>query len=121
MYRRPLLAVFEQVYAVAAEDRDEALQIPRAALNELLAAADLAPLAVPIMRAFCPPALWCMDASPTGGGICSAPISAQASRALWRNSETKSRYSRLEVRPRAVLRAAGALPADMEEDSFPEG
>ena len=57
MYRRPLMAVFDQVYRVAAEDRDELLDVSPHVLDELLLALVLAPLAVTNMRASVPPRL----------------------------------------------------------------
>ena len=120
MYRRPLMAVFDQVYKIAAEDRDELLEAPRAVFDELLVALVLAPLAATNMRAYVPPRLWCTDASPWRGASCSAPVPAPLARGLWRHGERKAKYSKLDPAPRALLRRVGALPARSEEHDFPE-
>ena len=112
------MAIFDAVFEVVAEDRDELLSNSPKARDELLLAAVLAPLASTNVHAKCPAKVWCVDASPSAGAYCAAAVPQYLSKALWRTSERKAKYSRLEPRPRALLRAAGALPPDLEQADF---
>ena len=122
LYRRVLLACFDSVYDVKApgEDLDMLLQVPAKAWDELLVASVLAPLAASNLRARVPARMWAMDASPSKGAWVAAPVSPELARAAWRHSERKGKYSRLETRPRQLLRAWGHLAPEEEEADFQE-
>ena len=90
---RPLLAVFDALYEVKPpdEDLDRVLDVPVRALDELLVASVLAPLAASNLRAEIPVRVSAMDASPTKGAWVSAPVPQEVARAAWRFSEKKGK------------------------------
>ena len=60
-----------------------------------------------------------MDASPTGAGLCSAPSTEAAVRELWRLSEQRGFYTKLEAPSSAALRELGfesSVPYESNED-----
>jgi hypothetical protein len=119
MFRRSLMVVLHELYAVAHGDMNAVYNLPRMAADELVLASLLSPLAVPDLRAKVPTTVWAMDASPSAGAFVSTKVSKATARTLWRHHTRGGGYSRLEARPRAYLRETGDLDADMEVDCFP--
>ena len=112
MFRRPALALLNSVFADASSTpAHKVFRLARQSVNELLAVAVLAPLLTSDIRASFCPFLFCMDASPDGAGLCSAPLPASAIRELWRFSEQKGFYTKLQNNAGALLESLG-LPSE---------
>ena len=71
--------------------------------------------------------LFCLDASPTGGAVCSTTVGPQASAEMWRHGELRGYHTRLQSEISALLSekgiahasedlfgAHGTLPADLQ-------
>ncbi|CAE7810303.1 unnamed protein product [Symbiodinium sp. CCMP2592] len=128
MFRRPALALLNHVFADAARSPDHVVfRLARETVNELIALAVVAPLLSSDIRASFCPAVFCMDASPDGGGLCSAPLPAHAVQELWRHSEQKGFYTKLQNPAGALLEtlgldsepAFGAEPPKFHSELFP--
>ena len=108
MFRRPALAVLQSVFADARRTpRDVIFQLGRDSVNEFFALSALAPLLQTDWRVDYPNLLFCMDASPTGAGLCAATLPRDAVKELWRYSEQKGFYTKLLEPAGAILAAAG--------------
>ncbi|CAE7873092.1 unnamed protein product [Symbiodinium necroappetens] len=111
MYRRPMLALLDCAFADSRRTpASTVFALSRNTLNELLALVMLAPLAQTDMRVSYAPFAFCMDASPTGAGLCAAPLPETVVAELWRQSEQKGYYTRLESPAAALLREKGLEP-----------
>ena len=108
MFRRPAMCVLDCSFAEAAQlPANRVRRLPRRVRNELSAVAALGPLLQTDLRVAWCPELFCMDASPTGAGLCSAPSTVTAVRELWRLSEQRGFYTKLEAPSSAALRELG--------------
>lgn len=108
MFRRPVLAVLTSVFEDARRTpRDAVYQLQRSSINELFCLAALAPLLQADLRVDYPGLLFCMDASPTGAGLCAAKLPPETVKELWRFSEQKGFYTKLLEPAGATLAAAG--------------
>ncbi|CAE7896218.1 Kcnc2, partial [Symbiodinium necroappetens] len=108
MFRRPVLAVLTSVFEDARRaPRDAVYQLQRSSINELFCLAALAPLLQADLRVDYPGLLFCMDASPTGAGLCAAKLPPATVKELWRFSEQKGFYTKLLEPAGATLAAAG--------------
>ena len=87
--------------------QDELFKLSRATKNELMALCLLAPAIQTNMRTQAHPQLFMMDASPYGAGICRTTLSAAATDELWRHSEQRGYYTRLQEGPGLALRELG--------------
>ena len=120
MFRRPAMCVLDASFAEAAKHPATHLRrLPRQVRNELLAVSVLGPLLQTDLRVSWCPELFCMDASPTGSGLCSAPSTEAAVRELWRLSEQRGFYTKLEAPSSAALRELGfesSVPYESNED-----
>ncbi|CAE7940134.1 unnamed protein product, partial [Symbiodinium necroappetens] len=104
----PALAVLQSVLAdVRRTPRDVIFQLERDSVNELFALCALAPLLQTDWRVDYPNLLFCMDASPTGAGLCAAALPRDVVKELWRYSEQKGFYTKLLEPASAILAAAG--------------
>eukprot|EP00439_Symbiodinium_sp_Y106_P055987 s1596_g7.t2 len=88
--------------------------------NELFLLSVLGGLAQSDLRATYHPELHCLDASPSGGAICSTTIGKFASSELWRHSEQKGYYTRLASPASAILLEHG-IPHEGESAFGPHG
>ena len=114
------MCVLDASFAEAAKHPATHLRrLPRQVRNELLAVSLLGPLLQTDLRVSWCPELFCMDASPTGAGLCSAPSTEAAVRELWRLSEQRGFYTKLEAPSSAALRELGfesSVPYESNED-----
>ena len=128
MYRRPALALLNSVFADAARrPANDVFALSRDTINELLAISVLGPLLSTDIRASYCPHVFCMDASPDGAGICQAATSSAVVRELWRHSEQRGFYTKLQNDAGALLEGLGipsepefgAQPTFVHRDLFP--
>ena len=123
-FRRPMCSflVFRQQ---SPEDSIGALKLSSGARNELGVLASLAPLCINDLHEVPDANLYCVDASPSGTGVCSASVGLDVARELWRRGEQQGcripMLSRLES---VVLRgretgAAWLGNSDSEQSDTP--
>jgi hypothetical protein len=104
-FQRHALSVFGEVYRALGDPKldHEFLVLDRRVRAELLAMACLAPVLQVNIRARVVPKLYCTDASPSGGGIVSAPVSASLASELWRRRALRGGHTRLATPTEAYL------------------
>ncbi|CAE7035684.1 unnamed protein product [Symbiodinium sp. CCMP2592] len=113
LFRRPALAVLQAVFEDARRDpRNSVLPLQRGSINELFCLCALGPLLQTDLRVNYPGTLFCMDASPTGAGLCAASLPPAVLKELWRHGEQKGFYTKL-------LEPASALLAELELSDDP--
>ena len=107
-YRRPALCILDQCFKDAARlPSDVVTRLSQRTRNELLLVAIMGPLLQTDLRTGWCPDVFCMDASPTGAGLCSAPVPENAVAELHRYSEQRGFYTKLEAPSSAALREMG--------------
>ena len=107
LFRRPAFAVLSQVFVDARRTpSNKVLPLHRDTVNELWCLCAIAPLLQADLRASVPGLLFCMDASPSGAGLCYATLPSHVLQELWRHTEQKGFYTKL-------LEPASALLADL--------
>ena len=118
MFRRPILSVLSHSFSEGSNrPRNEVFMLSRQSRNELAALALLGPMCISDMRVAVAPAIYCTDASPTGGGICVCPEDPHVVAELWRHSEQRGFYAPL-LNPAASVLAE--LGLDHLEPELPE-
>ncbi len=113
-FRRPMMSIlnasFQLVNASEVEpDKPRLLPLPRSVAGELLLLALLFPLAASDLCAPFHSEVFSTDASITTGAICSAPVSVDFARVLWRTSRSKGAYHRLLTPTEALSKNLGVL------------
>ncbi|CAE7764587.1 Scn10a [Symbiodinium sp. CCMP2592] len=109
----PALAVLQAVFEDARRvPRNSVLPLQRGSINELFCLCALGPLLQTDLRVNYPGMLFCMDASPTGAGLCAASLPPAVLKELWRHGEQKGFYAKL-------LEPASALLAELELSDDP--
>ena len=105
LFRRPAFAIVDKLYSEgAALHEDTVFKLSKESKNELLCLCLLAPTLQTNMRTTTPSAVYMMDASPFGGGICRAISTQSATDEFWRRSEQRGFYTKLQQGPGMVLR-----------------
>ena len=108
LFRRPVFAVMDQVYHEGSNlDGNIVFRLSKQAINELVLLCVLAPTMQTDLRASAVPSVFMMDASPFGGAICRAAFPQQAVSELWRHTEQRGFYTRLQQGPGMVLHELG--------------
>ncbi|CAE7456050.1 cigA, partial [Symbiodinium necroappetens] len=107
-YRRPALCILDQCFRDAAQQPPDVIaRLSQRTRNELLMVAIVGPLLQTDLRTGWCPEVFCMDASPTGAGLCTAPVPENAVAELHRYSEQRGFYTKLEAPSSAALREMG--------------
>ena len=87
-YRRPLLSFIYELYRETPPGAaEEPFLLSRGARNELLLLSCLVPLCISDLRAILDSWVYCVDASPSGAGVCRARVNRFVSRELWRRGD----------------------------------
>lgn len=111
LFRRALFSVMDVVFR---EGQDKPNHIPfqlsRKCRNELQLMSVLGFVALSDLRVTHSPHLYSTDASPTGGAVVMTHIGASASAELWRHTEQKGFYTRLQSPVTAYLEEKGLDP-----------
>ena len=127
LFRRPLFAILETVYHEGETlPSDQVFRLSETCCNELLLLCILAPTMQTDLRADIANVLYMLDASPYGGGLCHAEFSASGAEELWRHSEQRGFYTRLQSPAGATLRELGFehtefFGEDAQHTVFPDG
>lgn len=108
MYRRPIMSVMSAVFNEGKHvSQHTVFELSRKARNELLALCILGPLCQTDLRVGTCEQVFCMDASPHGGAICSVQESKHVVNEMWRHSEQRGFYTKLENPAASVLKELG--------------
>ena len=87
--RHPIFCFMHEVYRQASpEGTDRPFRLTSGARNEFGVLARLAPLCLNDLNVLPSPDIFCVDASPSGAGVCRARVGAQVSREIWRRGDT---------------------------------
>ena len=108
MFRRPVMSVLSAVFQEGSHsNQDRVFKLSQQARNELFALCALGPICQSDLRTKTCDRIFCLDASPHGGGICQAKESPAVVGELWRHTEQRGYYTRLENSASAVLQELG--------------
>lgn len=113
-FRRPMMSLLNHSFRLVDASRVDPLHprvipLPRSVATELLLVALLCPLAVSDLCVPYQSEVFSTDASNEKGAICSAPISVDFARVLWRCSRSKGAYHRLLTPMESLSRNLGIL------------
>ena len=115
LFRRVLFAVVDNLFK---EGRglpaNQVFCLSRESRNELTLLAALGPTAQSDLRVKHDEHIYASDASPQWGAVCKAPVSANMTAELWRHSEQRGFYTRLQSPAATVLSELG-LSAESDE------
>ena len=108
LFRRPLFSLIDQLFK---EGRDfpqhEIFKLSRKAVNELQLLSCLGLTAQSDLRAKYSSKLYCTDASPDGASVIAAEVGVQASKEIWRHTEQRGYYTRLQSPVAEILQEKG--------------
>ena len=128
MFRRPVFAVVDHLFREGLGlPRNVSFRMSEQPRNELLMLACLSPTLLTDLKVQYDDQLYCLDASPSGGAVCSTVIGPQASAEVWRHGELRGYHTRLQSEVSALLSekgiphagedlfgAHGSLPPDLQ-------
>ena len=122
-FRRPMMSLLNSSFqlvnaALVDPSKPRLVPLPRVVACELLLLALLFPLAVSDLGVPYADRVFSTDASIAKGAICSAPISVDFARVLWRTSRSKGAYHRLLTSSEALAKNLGVyeeLPSTSQE------
>jgi hypothetical protein len=98
LFRRPIFAVLDAVFNEGQNlHPDEVFHLSPQGINELSVLMVLGPVIQTDMRVGICPELFMKDASPSGGAICRTMLTALAIGKLWRHSEQRGCYTKLQL------------------------
>ena len=107
-FRRPLLSfAFDLYHEAPPEGVGDPFRLSRGARNELLVLACLAPLCVTDLRAIPDDFIYCVDASPSGAGVCRTRVGREVCRELWRRGDKQGYRMPLLTSLSATLKGSG--------------
>ncbi|CAK0910921.1 unnamed protein product [Prorocentrum cordatum] len=114
LVRRESLSVFDTLFAFIRRFYYEEAPLWPSVINQLAIWEVIAPLLWRNLKSSWGPSLYAVDASPTGLGVCSSPISVEEAHGLGRHCE-RWRFSRgARLPPRLQAAAAAAVSDDPE-------
>ena len=116
-FRRPLFAIFQEIYRVGHPKglADQKFRMPKSVCQELQLAAALGVAAVADLKANVCPQVYGTDASPSGVGIVTCHVGQDVARELFRRTDSRGFHTRLLSPISAYLHRTGIEP---EEPSF---
>ena len=116
LFRRPIFSVIDALFHEGQDlPSNKVFCLSPKAVNELQALALLGPVAQADLRVSYSPFLYCTDASPTGGAVCRAQIGVEACKELWRHTEQKGFYTKLQNPVSSILAEHGIEPESNEQ------
>ena len=86
-FRRPMFSFLHALYSQHAPQGEKVFRLDRAARNELLVLACLGPCCISDLRAVPDGNLYCVDASPSGAGVCKTWVGPHVAREVWRRGD----------------------------------
>ena len=114
LFRRPLFSLLDAAYHEGEHmPRNAVFTMSQQCSHELLMLCILAPIIQTDMRTSFATELFMMDASPYGGGICRARFSAAGMEELWRHTEQRGYYTKLQQGANLALHELGLDHTEM--------
>lgn len=114
LFRRVLFAIVDALFQQGRGlPVDQVFCLSAQAKNELCLLAALGPTAQSDLRASYSDKIYATDASPAWGAVCQAQVSPSVTSELWRHSEQKGFYTKLQSPAAAVLTELG-IPAESD-------
>ena len=111
LFRRVLFSIIDDLFkAGTGFGHHEVFCLSSQSKNELLLLAALGPTAQSDLRAKYSNKIYATDASPAWGAVCQADLEPQATAELWRHTEQRGYYTRLQSPAAAVLQELGIPP-----------
>ena len=108
LFRRIFFSVIDKLFHEGRDlPKDVTFCLSRRARCELQLIATFGPLAQSDLRTHYSNKIYCTDASPLGGAVVAADIGSTASAELWRHSEQKGFYTRLQSPSAEILIETG--------------
>lgn len=121
LFRRIFFAVIDQLFKEGIEyAMDITFCLSRRARCELQLLATFGPLAQSDLRTRYSDKIYCTDASPYGGAVVAAHIGSTASSEIWRHSEQKGFYTRLQSPASEILIEKGLISEAAETFTPPQ-
>ena len=115
MFRRVLFSVMSAVFHEGQGlPPNQPFCLSRQARCEMQMLSLLSPLAQSDLRTHFSSKVFIMDASPYGGAVCSASVGETASRELWRHTEQRGCYTKLQSPVSEILSEKGLEPETMQ-------
>ena len=112
LFRRALFSLVDVLFHQGLDKpMDEVFCLSRQARNELLLLSALGCSAQSDLRTTYANKIYATDASPGWGAVCQAPIHPKATAELWRHTEQRGYYTKLQNPAGAVLQELG-IPSD---------
>ena len=107
-FRRPVFAFMYDIYHQQhSGSPSEPFKLTRGARNELLVLACVSPLCISDCRACPDQFLYCVDASPSGAGVCRARVGKETIRELWRRGDKLGYRAPMLSRLQSCLKGSG--------------
>ena len=123
-FRRPMYSFLFEVYRQASPGGTETpFRLTTGARNEFGVMACLAPLCLNDLNVLPDPNLFCVDASPSGAGVCRARVGYGVSREVWRRGDKQGYRAPLLSKVSASLKGSGwdeEVVEDLLAESEPE-
>ena len=120
LFRRSLFAVVDALFKEGGQHQKHSVFcLSRQARNELLLLSVLGSVSHSDLRCKYHDKIYCTDASPWGAAVCSAPVTSEVTKELWRHCEQKGYYTRLQSPTSAYLTEKG-LTSEFAEALAPE-
>lgn len=114
LFRRVLFSVIDSLFTDGlARPLDQVFCLNRQSLNELQVLAMLGPTAQSDLRVHYSKFLYTTDASPSGGAVVRAEIGPKAAQEVWRHTEQKGFYTKLQSPVSVILSEHGIEPESM--------
>ena len=108
LFRRPLFALMDHLFKDCQNrSANQVFCLHPKSRNELILLALLSPTAQSDLRAKYCPKIFTMDASPTGGAVCAADLGSTACKEIWRHTEQRGYYTRLQSPVSSLLTEKG--------------
>ena len=107
-FRRPLFSFMYDVFHQQSPGTiEESFLLSKGARNELAVLACLSPLCLNDLRAVPDSGLYCVDASPSGAGVCRAEVGVEVSREVWRRGDKQGYRMPMLSQTSAALKGSG--------------
>lgn len=108
LFRRPLLALMDHLFKDCQNRAaDQVFCLDPKSRNELILLSLLGATAQSDLRAKYCPKIFTMDASPSGGAVCAADLGSTACKEIWRHTEQRGYYTRLQSPVSSLLTEIG--------------
>ena len=125
LFRRVFFALIDQLFKEGQGLKPNAIfKLSARARCELQLLAVLSPFVQSDLRVEYSDKIYCTDASPSGGAVISAPIGQTAAEEIWRHTEQRGYYSRLQSPASEILSEKGleveSMMHHISKDPLPE-